>query len=214
MSTVERALIKLLNIPEREGVAVIGCRTGSLQRGATAVWLGLALLAGSLGLTTASAQPVEAPDQQLGPVFMLSLGGKLYDDLWPILELAPPSGRNPAFADRAASDHDTWRCVSCHGWDYLGAMGERAGAPPRAAAPSLVPLTGIDPAIIIEKIIAPSHPFPSDALPDLALFLIGAFISEGLYDRDRILDGPGHERRFGEELRGGIVPDGEYQRPV
>jgi thiosulfate dehydrogenase len=137
---------------------------------------------------------LQGEDQQLGPVFMLSLGGKLYDDLWPILELPPPQGRNPAFADRAAADHDTWRCVSCHGWDYAGAGGERAGVAPRAAAASLLPLKDVDPAIIIEKIIAPSHPFPSDALPDLALFLLGAFISEGQYDRDRILDKDGNAR--------------------
>jgi len=141
----------------------------------------------------AQAQTSDA-DQQLGPVFMLSLGGKLYDDLWPILELPPPAGRNPAFPDLAANDYETWRCVSCHGWDYAGVDGERASVAPRAAAASLLPLAGVDPAIVIEKIIAPSHPFPSDALPDLALFLIGAFISEGLYDRDRILDADGQSR--------------------
>jgi thiosulfate dehydrogenase len=151
-----------------------------------------ALLLPAPGL--AQSAEVVAEDQQLGPVFMLSLGGKLYDDLWPILELPPPEGRNPAFADRAATDHDTWRCVSCHGWDYAGAGGERAGVAPRAAAASLVPLKGTDPAIVIEKIIAPPHPFPSDALPDLALFLLGAFISDGQYERSRILDEDGKAR--------------------
>jgi cytochrome c553 len=178
---------------------ILCSRVGHLNSAAGAkVGFALSLaIAATLLLTVGGmAQPadVTAVDQQLGPVFMLSLGGKLYDDLWPILELPPPGGRNPAFADRAASDHDTWRCVSCHGWDYTGAGGERAGVAPRAAAASLVPLKGVDPAIIIEKIIAPSHPFPSDALPDLALFLLGAFISDGQYDRNRILDENGKSR--------------------
>jgi mono/diheme cytochrome c family protein len=165
---------------------------------AAAVGLAGSLTIAALLLSPASAlaqtADIAAEDQQLGPVFMLSLGGKLYDDLWPILELPPPEGRNPAFADRAPTDHDTWRCVSCHGWDYGGAGGERAGVAPRAAAASLVPLKGVDPAIIIEKIIAPSHPFPSDALPDLALFLLGAFISDGQYDRNLLLDENGKAR--------------------
>lgn len=172
--------------------AAIGFLSTCVRR-LTALPAALALLAASL-VPPALAQPLETEDQQLGPVFMLSLGGKLYDDLWPILELPPPAGRNPAFADRAATDHDTWRCVSCHGWDYGGAGGERAAVAPRAGAASLVPLRGVDPAVIIEKIIAPSHPFPSDALPDLALFLLGAFISEGQYDRNSILDEDGRAR--------------------
>jgi mono/diheme cytochrome c family protein len=154
--------------------------------------LAVPLLSPTPGL--AQTGDITADDQQLGPVFMLSLGGKLYDDPWPILDLPPPQGRNPAFADPAVTDYDTWRCVSCHGWDYSGAGGERAGVAPGAGAASLVPLKGADPSVIIEKIIAPSHPFPSDALPDLALFLLGAFISDGQYDRDRILDENGHAR--------------------
>lgn len=158
--------------------------------------LALTIAAPLLSSRGAMAQEPELDptDQQLGPVFMLSLGGKLYDDLWPILELPPPDGRNPAFSDLSATDHDTWRCVSCHGWDYAGADGERAGVAPRAGAVSLVPLRGTDPAIIIEKIIAPAHPFPSDALPDLALFLLGAFIADGQYDHDRIFDESGKAR--------------------
>ena len=136
----------------------------------------------------ALAQAPDVDDSQLGPVFMLSLGGKLYDDLWPILEIPTPKGRNPAFADLSASDHDTWRCVSCHGWDYDGASGERALVAPRANAASLKRLRGTDPKIIIEKIIEPSHPFPSDALPDLAVFLLAIFLSDGQYDRSGILD--------------------------
>jgi cytochrome c553 len=174
-------------------VDAISGNTQRIPRAVILPWL-LAVCAWLCASTAAPAQPFEADDQQLGPVFMLSLGGKLYDDLWPILELSPPAGRNPGFADESSNDYDTWRCVSCHGWDYYGAEGERAGTAPRTAAPSLIPLAGIDPAIIIERIIAPAHPFPSDALPDLAVFLLGAFISEGLYDRDRILDDGGGAR--------------------
>ena len=37
-----------------------------------------------------------APETELGPIFLLSLGGKLYDNLWTILDEKPPEGRNPA----------------------------------------------------------------------------------------------------------------------
>lgn len=168
----------------------------------------LALVAGLHASTAAFSQTtdVETGDSQLGPVFTLSLGGKLYDDAWPILEVPPPDGRNPAFADLSASDHDTWRCVSCHGWDYNGVGGERGGVAPRANAASLVPLRGVDPKVIIEKIIEPSHPFPSDAVPDLALYLIAAFISQGQYDRDSILDKQG--KALGDPASGRDIFEG------
>ena len=82
----------------------------------------------------ASAQQQEPPPDdyaELGPVFLISLGGKLYDDLWTVTELAPPDGANPAYpANPDVEARDTWRCVSCHGWDYRGREGERAAAVP------------------------------------------------------------------------------------
>ena len=139
-------------------------------------------------------------EDQLGPVFTLSLGGKLYDDAWSVLELEPPGERNPAFPDRTAPVRDTWRCVSCHGWDYEGADGERGRVVPSVKAPSLAPLRGVDPAVVIEKLLEPSHPFPSDILADLALLILGAFISEGQYDRAAILDSNG--KALGDPIAG------------
>jgi hypothetical protein len=62
----------------------------------------------SLGSAAQSTDEVFDEDQ-LGPVFTLSLGGKLYDDAWSVLELEPPSERNPAFPDRTAPVRYTWR---------------------------------------------------------------------------------------------------------
>lgn len=168
----------------------------------------LAIVATVCSSTSALAQAsdIENDESQLGPVFMLSLGGRLYDNVWPILELLPPEKRNPAFPDFSSSDSDTWRCVSCHGWDYDGAGGERARNAPSANAASLAPLKSTDPSIIIEKIVEPTHPFPGDALPDLALFLLALFISEGQYDRDSIFDRNG--RALGDPVGGRGIYEG------
>ena len=45
---------------------------------------------------------------------------------------------------------------------------------------------------MIDKIVAPEHPFPVDGLTDLSLLLLAAFITEGQYDRNRFLDENGH----------------------
>jgi thiosulfate dehydrogenase len=50
----------------------------------------------------------------------------LYDN-WPaILKVTPPAGNMPIWGRQASntqSGADTWRCVSCHGWDYQGKDG-------------------------------------------------------------------------------------------
>ena len=141
----------------------------------------LALTVLAIGVSDdAAAQQTIAGDTELGPVFLLSLGGKLYDDIWTVTELTAPDGANPAYPpDPNVSEYDTWRCVSCHGWDYRGSEGERGSAVAGLVAPSLRPLVGEDPLLIVDKIADDAHPFPGKDLPDLAAELLAAFISSG-----------------------------------
>jgi len=144
-----------------------------------AISLSMMLVAG--GSVTAFEGPPQ--DVELGPTFLLSLGGKLYDDLWIILDQEPPTERNPAApADATVSDRTTWRCVTCHGWSYSG------GAVGGTIYPGLRGLAGADPESIKERIVAPDHPFPAGALPELGLDLLAFFIRDGLYDRADFID--------------------------
>lgn len=50
-------------------------------------------------------------------------GGRLYDN-WSLESRGrSPNHPNPAFKGRQVAVPDTWRCVSCHGWDYQGFHG-------------------------------------------------------------------------------------------
>lgn len=145
-----------------------------------------------------NAQETIAGDTELGPVFLLSLGGKLYDDLWTVTEMAPPDGANPGFPpDPNISDYDTWRCVSCHGWDYRGSEGERGSAVAGLVAPSLTSLVGEEPQEIIDRITSDDHPFPGKDMPDLAADLLAAFISGG---QRSLSDFTGGSPEFGQAI--------------
>lgn len=56
----------------------------------------------------------------------IPLGGALFDNWFAAIGTTPPAG-NFSFWDRqktnTLSGSDTWRCVSCHGWDYQGKDG-------------------------------------------------------------------------------------------
>jgi thiosulfate dehydrogenase len=157
-----------------------------MVRGVAAI-TGAAVLLAALSLTRPAAA-IEGPSQEteLGPIFLLSLGGKLYDDLWRVLEQEPPAERNPAVpADAGMSTRATWRCATCHGWSYSGAT---VGG---VTFPGLLNLAGQDADRIRERILNSAHPFPAKDIPDLALDLLSFFVREGLYDRADFLDDKG-----------------------
>ncbi len=145
--------------------------------------LALALMLGAAMLPLRGAH---AQDTELGPVFLLSLGGKLYDNAWTILDINPPGGRNPALEDAVSvASRDTWRCVTCHGWDYSGTT---LGG---TEFPGLATLMDADPEEIKQTLLDPSHPFPADQLPELAIELVSLFVTTGQYERSVFLDDAG-----------------------
>jgi len=154
-----------------------------------------------------NAQHLRVQVGNFGEGFIVALGGKLYDNLWLIVDAEPPAQRHPSFPkDVDLPAPETWRCVSCHGWDYRGAKGERAKLGGQAAFHSLQHLTGADPAVIIRKIRSSPHNYPDAALPDFALEIMALFISRGQYDRDALLDKSG--RATGDLKRGRNIFEG------
>ena len=143
-------------------------------------------------------QPVTSDKTEVGPVFLLSLGGKLYDDLWSILDTKPPEGRNPPLKDvDSIASADTWRCVTCHGWDYSGA--EIGGK----TFPSLRAFAGAEPDAVRSRLRDPAHPFPADALSDTALEVLALFITAGQYDRSEFVSETGQalgNPEFGQDI--------------
>ncbi len=141
------------------------------------------------GPEQAIAQDAAGQDTELGPVFLLSLGGKLYDNYFAILDEKPPEGRNPALERKlSVQPSDTWRCVTCHGWDYTGA--EISGT----QFPGLRQLAGGDEevqAAVKRKLRDPAHPFPADRLSDLSVDLLAIFITQGQYARADFVSGTG-----------------------
>lgn len=150
----------------------------------------LALLFGGAMVPRAAVafeQPPPTTDEaEVGPTFLVSLGGKLYDDLWIVLDEAPPPDANPAFpAGGLYSTRDSWRCVTCHGWNYSGAEvgGKRF--------PSLTGLKGKAPEEIAARITDPKHPFPADKVSELSITLLAVFLSQGQYESREFIDAKG-----------------------
>lgn len=79
------------------------------------------LLAGGIALILAAGASAQEPPNG-DPV----AGARLYDAWYNEIDLLPPEGNHPLWDTQTNNKRTgvtTWRCVSCHGWDYKGATG-------------------------------------------------------------------------------------------
>lgn len=109
---------------------------------------------------------------QAGDEASIVRGGRLYDDWSRETKDRPPSTVHPAFNTKgAAVTSDTWRCATCHGFDYKGKAGT-VGIQGRA---------GADPAAIVSVLKNATHRY--DGLLQEGDFLdLANFVSHGQVD--------------------------------
>ena len=112
---------------------------------------------------------------------MLSSGGRLYDRWYAAQGKPGPTANHPSWPtdNTSISAADTWRCKSCHGWDYLGRDGQyKSGA-------NATGIRGIQrmkdrPIDEIYSILEnQTHRFTDDLIPGHAKRRLAMFVSRG-----------------------------------
>jgi mono/diheme cytochrome c family protein len=135
-----------------------------------------------------SQELFDSEDTEFGEVFVLAIGGKLYDNLWTMTATNPPAGANPAFpTELNQPEAETWRCVSCHGWDYRGGKGERRKLGNSPALASLKAMEGVELDRVAERIRTAHPQFPKRTFEDAIIEVLALFISIGQYDHSAYL---------------------------
>lgn len=121
--------------------------------------LGFSLAAGHAGAMT--------------PEGMVAKGGQLYDWFYQITEGDIPKSTHKAIpAGAEASGKGSWRCSTCHGFNYAGDIGLKGvnGA------------KGKSPADIVAILKDDTHGYTSDIFTDLEFNALGEFVSKGVVD--------------------------------
>ncbi len=131
-------------------------------------------------------------------------GGRLFDNWWQELGLTPPSGTNPLWERRDPAvtldiaAPDSWRCVTCHRWDYRGVGFYRSSSGRILSKDDLVALPEryanlLDPAALRRHVFdwiagnkSRLHDFSSLGLQeqdlwDLSKFLLGGGVIDTTY---------------------------------
>ena len=139
-----------------------------------------------LALLVVVGAALAAPPTQDGPI--IPNGAQLYDNWMAVTGQSAPSGDMTIWnrqTTNTRSGPDTWRCVSCHGWDGMGKDGAYRSGANYTGFPNLYAASR---SLSHEEIIAalkggkdPDHNF-SGVLDDALLVDIAAFVREGFVD--------------------------------
>jgi len=161
-----------------------------------------------------SANPVEGGEPISGfssDVETLSLGGRLYDNLWNVVGRRPPATAHPSFPEVVKTYNEkTWRCVSCHGWDYKGRDGDLGQVSKDEAFASLAPAIGRNPAELLRIIRTGTHKNITKVLSSDQMKALSVFLSRGQHSIAYLVDKSGAARGVSE--RGKIIYDGACVR--
>ncbi len=146
-------------------------------------------------------------------------GAMLYDKWYAALGVNAPQGNMPIWARQTTntrSGEDTWRCVSCHGWDYQGKDGAyRPGTGNYTGFPGLLSLSEgkslEDLTAILKGSLDPEHDF-SKYMDDAALTDLAGFLKSGLVDDSLYIDPQTLSVKEGDAAHGKTLFDAQCAR--
>jgi len=124
------------------------------------------------------------------PASSIAHGGRLYDN-WQVesgeRRQALPHPAFPRSADFANDAEMTWRCKSCHGFDYLGNQGSYATGRYATGIKGIRAMAGADPAKIAVILRNATHQYGA-VLKERDLQDLANFVSAGQTDMDASID--------------------------
>ena len=118
--------------------------------------------------------------------WQLSSGGRIYDNWFNALGADEPESTHPVWpsANTTESGSTTWRCKSCHGWDYKGTDGQYGSGDYKTGIAGVSHMTGRAPSDLVKILSDANHQYTDEMIPNEARIRVGAFLSEGMHDTD------------------------------
>jgi thiosulfate dehydrogenase len=121
-------------------------------------------------------------------------GAQLYDD-WTVVSAGGeiPTGNHPIWSRQSQNTQsglDTWRCITCHGWDYQGNEGAFRSGAYATGFPGVLSASTMDNETLVNTLNGtkdPQHDF-STFLTDEELNQLADFLQYGLIDDNLYID--------------------------
>ena len=137
--------------------------------------------------------------------WVLSSGGRLYDNWANALGVKAPESTHPAYpAAGSQSGSGTWRCKECHGWDYRGVEGKYGGGSHFSGIVGVRDWVAAEPGAIVAILRDATHRYSEEMIPPDAANRLASFVSMGQHDTDAYIESETGEVR-GDVGRGAEV---------
>ncbi len=122
--------------------------------------------------------------------WVISSGGRMYDSWMNALDIEAPKETHPSWpaSNTTKKGSVTWRCKSCHGWDYKGVEGKYSEGKYKTGIKGVIHWQGTEPANLVSILRDATHKYTPAMISDERAIRIGTFISRGLHDADGSID--------------------------
>lgn len=130
-------------------------------------------------MVIAPPQSAAASDKITDLDASIARGGRLYSDWMIELDARVPDKAHKGFKKAALDEKaisESWRCVSCHGWDYKGT----------ASFPGVMGKVGAPPSDVVAVLKDQTHGYQHE-LDEEDLLDLARFITTGLVDMDQMV---------------------------
>ncbi len=121
--------------------------------------------------------------------WMITSGGRIYDNWYKALDMEEPEGTHKSWpaSNTKKKGAVTWRCKSCHGWDFAGKDGAYAKGSYKTGITGVRSFESKDPKALLTVLRDATHGFTTDMIPDDAAMRIGTLLSKGQYDTNAFI---------------------------
>ncbi|MBT8457871.1 MAG: hypothetical protein HKO95_04910 [Rhodobacteraceae bacterium] len=124
--------------------------------------------------------------QEPTDAWIITRGGRLYDNWYATQDMDAPENTHPAWpTSNSRTGATTWRCKSCHGWDYRGADGKYGTGSYETGIAGVMGYSGD--AAALEAVLR-DHGYSEDMIPSEQSQYIAAFLAQGLDDMNAVID--------------------------
>ncbi len=130
-------------------------------------------------------------------------GAKLYDKWFAVIKAEKPKDTHSAWpaSNTKKKGNVTWRCKSCHGWDYKGADGAYGSGSYKTGIKGINGMAGADTAKIVGIMKDDTHKL-SGLMADADFQDIALFVSKGQIDMSKYIDYAAKAAKGGDAARG------------
>ena len=130
-------------------------------------------------------------------------GAKLYDKWFAVIKAEKPKDTHSAWptSNTKKKGNVTWRCKSCHGWDYKGADGAYGSGSYKTGIKGINGMAGADTAKIIAIMKDDTHKL-SGLMADEDFQDLAMFVSKGQVDMSMQIDYAAKAAKGGDATRG------------